>query len=256
MRKTYILIAIAALAAAALAAGAEAALIEVNGLVVRTGNSFSPSRLPKRAFAPVTVRGSVSIRAARGGAPQPLTRIGLRLDSNNRLETRGLHTCPPAGLADTTPLQARNRCPRAIVATGHVSSRIAYPGRRPFVSTSPLTVFNGPRDGRDATVVLHSYMQFPTAETYVVSARLIGSGGRGIHGYHLVAAVPTIAGGYGVLTHADLKIGRLYKYGGRRHSYVSARCLTGILFAHGSFRFADGTLISGDIYSPCSVRRR
>ena len=253
MRKTYILIVAVALAAAALAAGADAALLKVGKLVVTTDSTFTPNTLPKRAFAPVFVHDTASIRSTDGGSPPALAHISVGLDRNNKLDTRGLPTCDPARLANTTPLQARNLCPRAIVATGHLTSRISRPGERPFGAPSPLTAFNGPKVDGDATVVLHSYMQFPQAETYIVTARLIGSGGNGAHGYHLVADLPPIDGGYGVLTHIDVKIGRRYRHNGHRLSYTSARCLSGILFTHGRFVFADGTVLDGSIYRPCTA---
>jgi hypothetical protein len=254
MRKTYILLFVAALATAALAAGANGALLKVGKLVVRTDSTFTPDTLPKSTFAPVFVHGTASIRSTDGGPPPALSHLVIALDRNNKLETHGLPSCDPAQIANTTPLQARNLCPRAIVATGHISSRISRPGERAFGSTSPLTAFNGPKIDGDATVIVHSYMQFPQAETYVVTARLIGSGGNGSHGYHLVADLPPIAGGYGVLTHGDVKIGRRYKFRGRTLSYTSARCLSGILFVHGRFVFADGTVLEGSIFRPCSVR--
>ncbi len=254
MRKTHILIVVAVVTALAASVGASGAVLKVGKLVVRTDSTFAPYKLPERAFAPIFVRGHASIRSTDGGPPPALTHLAIALDRNNRLETRGLPKCDPARLANTTPLQARGICPRAIVATGHISARISPPGGRAFGATSPLTAFNGPKIGRDATVILHSYMQFPQAETYIVTARLVGSGGKGNHGYHLVADLPPIDGGYGVLTHGDVKIGRRYKHNGRTLGYTSARCLSGILFAHGRFVFDDGTVLEGSIFRPCGVR--
>ena len=63
--------------------------------------------------------------------------------------------------------------------------------------------------------------------------------------------MPPLAGGLGALTHLDVKIGRRYRAGGRQRSYVSARCSDNILQTHGTFTFADGTTISGQVEKFC-----
>ena len=47
--------------------------------------------------------------------------------------------------------------------------------------------------------------------------------------------MPPIAGGLGALTHLSVKIGRRYNAGGKRRSYVAARCTDHILRTHGTF---------------------
>ena len=73
----------------------------------------------------------------------------------------------------------------------------------------------------------------------------------GAYGYRATFEVPEIAGGFGALTHADVKIGRRYRFHGAERSYVSARCSDYILRTRGTFSFADGTIVSGAVFKTC-----
>ncbi len=64
--------------------------------------------------------------------------------------------------------------------------------------------------------------------------------------------MPPILGGFGALTHIDAKIGRRYRAGGEERSFVSARCSDGILQTQGYVSFANGDIISGSIFKPCT----
>jgi hypothetical protein len=116
-----------------------------------------------------------------------------------------------------------------------------------------LTVFNGPPTGGNPTVIFHSYNPFPTAETFVVAVPILAKK-FGAQGFHVDLEVPPIAGGYGSITHGDIKISRKYTYKGRELSYTSARCADGLLEAHGEVTFADGTVVAGNVDRPCSVK--
>jgi hypothetical protein len=233
-------------------AGAYAGLVKVEGIILKAEGSFSPRVLPKKAYAPIALKGHVNISAADHGVPPALTRVNVDFGRNGKLQTVGLPVCPPEKLAGTTPGQARGLCKNAIVATGNVEALIHRPGEPQVPVRAPLTVFNGPPQGGSPTVVFHSYTWFPESETFVVSAPILRPK-HGPLGFHVDVEVPPIAEGYGSITHADLKVNRLYRYKGRELSYTSARCGDGILEVHGRVTFATGTVIEGSLYSPCSA---
>lgn len=232
--------------------GANAALVRVGSVVLRTDGGFKPQTLPRRAYAPISFQGHADFESTGSGPPPALQSAILDFDRDGRLTTAGLATCPPARIEGSTPAEARQSCAAAIVGTGHVAAMVTLPGSSPVEVRSPLTLFNGPRQNGNPTVVAHAQTTYPAAETYVVVVPIERRGGA--YSYRATFEVPQIAGGYGALTHVDIKIGRRYRAGGAKRSYVSARCSDGILETHGRFTFADGTVIAGVIFKPCTAR--
>jgi hypothetical protein len=246
-------IALAVLAVGAvMAGGAGAAEVRVGTLVLRADGGFTPRVLPKRRYAPIDFEGHGDVKTTDGSMPPAAQRAILEFDRDGKLDTKGLATCPPGRIQNATPKQARRRCRAAIVGTGHVRAAITLPGRRRVDVRAPLSLFNGPRQGGKPTVVGHTRSTYPKVETYVVVVPIEKR--RGLYGYRADITIPEIAGGYGSLTHVDAKIGRRFRSGGAKRSYVSARCSDYILQTRGFFSFADGTVISGVVYKTCQPR--
>ncbi|HWB68978.1 MAG TPA: hypothetical protein VG518_03290 [Solirubrobacterales bacterium] len=254
MRKLLLRIAIVAgaLLVAVGAAATDAALVKVGKLVLRADGSFLPSILPKQAYSPITLKGHVNVSSVDHGVPPAVTDVELDFGHNGKLQTLGLPTCPPEKLAGTTPGQARKRCKGAIVATGNVEALVQRPGEPRVPIRTPVTVFNGPPEGGNPTVVFHTYTWFPESETFVVSAP-VKRERKGPIAFHVDIAIPPIAGGYGAITHGDIRIGRRYTYKGREMAYTSAHCPDGLLEAHGRVTFDNGVVIEGTIFKPCSA---
>jgi hypothetical protein len=246
-------IALAVLAVGAVIAGAAgAAEVRVGTLVLRADGGFTPRVLPKRRYAPIEFEGHGDVKTTDGSMPPAAQRAILEFDRDGKLDTKGLATCPPGRIQNATPKQARRRCRAAIVGTGHVRAAITLPGRRRVDVRAPLSLFNGPRQGGKPTVVGHTRSTYPKVETYVVVVPIEKR--RGLYGYRADITIPEIAGGFGSLTHVDAKIGRRFRSGGAKRSYVSARCSDYILQTRGFFSFADGTVISGVVYKTCQPR--
>lgn len=231
---------------------AGAALVRVGNLVLTADGGFTPRTLPRNAFAPIDFEGQANLRAVDGGIPTALQRAVVDFDRDGRLSTGGLPICDPASLAEATPQEARRRCPAAIVGTGHVGALIAREGQEPIEASSPLTLFNGPRQEGHPTVVFHARTTVPAVQSFVVTIPIERR--RGEFRYRATVQVPPIAAGRGALTHLDVKVGRRYRYRGSKRSYTSARCRDGILRTHGIFNFADGMIIDGSVEKPCTVR--
>lgn len=257
MGRNRLPIALAVLAAGAalvtlIAGTAGAAEVRVGTLILRADGGFTPRVLPKRSYAPIEFEGHGDVKTTDGSVPPAARHAKLEFDHDGKLTTAGLATCPPSRIKGATPDQARRRCRGAIVGTGHVGAVIALPGRSRVEGLEPLTLFNGPRQGGNPTVVAHTWSTYPTVEIFVVVVPIEKR--RGTYGYRARLTVPEIAGGYGVLTHVDAKIGRRFRSHGANRSYVSARCSDYILQTRGRFSFADGTIISGVVYKICQPR--
>jgi hypothetical protein len=239
-------------ACALLAVGANAALVRVNGLVLTADGGFTPRQLPRHSFAPIDFRGTANLKAVAGGAPPPLQQVVLDFDRDGRLSTTGLPVCQPAALVETTPEEARRICATAIVGTGHIGALIAIQSGA-LEASSPLTLFNGPRQEGHPTVILHARTTVPAVQTFVITIPIEQR--RGAYRYRATIDVPPIAAGLGSLTHLDATVGRHYRFGGKERSYTSARCGDGVLRTHGRFTFADGTIIDGVVEKGCTVRK-
>ena len=247
------LLAVGALICCVLFAGAaSAALVRTGNLVLTADGGFKPSSLPRSTFAPIDFNGEANLRAVDGSTPPALQQLVLDFDRDGRLSTAGLPVCQPSSLEGATTLEARNRCPGAIVGTGHVRLAIGGEGQPPFVVGSPLTFFNGPRVGTKATVVMHARITAPALQTFVITIPIEKRPGP--YRYRATVDLPPIAGGHGSLAHLDASIGKRYRAAGKERSYVSARCGDGTFSTHGRFTFADGTIIDGSVEKSCTVR--
>jgi len=118
---------------------------------------------------------------------------------------------------------------------------------------SPVTFFNGPPQDGHPTVILHARTTAPVAQTFVITVPIEKR--RGAYRYRATIDMPPIFDGLGALVHLDAKIGRRYRFRGRKRSYTSARCSDGVLRTRGRFTFGDGTVIEGSVEKGCTVRK-
>jgi hypothetical protein len=228
--------------------GANAALIKVGNLVLKTDGGFRPTALPRDHYAPIDFRAHADLINTEGGAPTPLQELRLDFDRNGKLETKGLPVCPPARIAHANTGQARKRCADALVGTGHVGAIFFFEGEGVSARVK-ASLFNGPRKGGNPTVIGHAFTTIPRPRTYVVVIPIERR--KGAYSYRATFDVPKISA-EGVLTHIDGRIGRRYVHRGDDESYASARCPTGVLKVHGHLLFTDGTIIDGVLEKPCT----
>ncbi len=246
------LLATGALALCVLCTGAaDAALVRFGNLILTADGGFTPRSLPRHSYAPISFVGHANLRAVDGGLPSALRQIVLDFDRDGRLSTAGLPVCDPAVLVEATPAEARTRCPAAIVGSGRVIAMIALSGG-PVMASSPLTIFNGPRQEGHPAAILHARTTVPAVQTFVITVPIERRPGE--FRYRLTVDVPPIAGGMGSLTHIDATVGRRYRFKGARRSYVSARCSDNVLRTHGRFTFADSLVIDGSVDKACTFR--
>ena len=206
--------------------------------------AFQPRNLPAKSYAPVQFSGSVEVAKPGGGQPPALDRIVLDFDRDGRLQTAGLPTCAPESVAQASVEEARRICKGSIVGTGKVEALVALPVSGNLVPTSsPLTLFNGPRLEGKPTVIVHARTTVPTTETYAFTVPIEKR--RGEFRYRVTADIPPLAGGLAAITKLSVTVGRQYTADGSKRSYVSARCSDHILRSHGAFTFADGLTIEG-----------
>jgi hypothetical protein len=240
-------------ATAAISVNAGAERVQFGKLVLVVGGGFKPEVLPKHRFAPITLSGSGDISTVDGSLPPAPSQVDIDWDRNGRLTTRGLPVCQPSKLEATTTAAARAACGRALVGHGFASGTVQFPDDPPFNASSVVLAFNGPRMGGNPSIILHAYAFVPAPTTFVVPV-IVRRIHQGRYGYNSFLQAPPIAGGYGVITHFDLKLHRTYRFKGRKLSQISARCADGRLQARGTVSFVDGTTLTGTVFRPCRAR--
>ena len=235
-----------------LAAGSafgEGALVKVNDIVLRADGDFQPHALPRHRFVPISFHGYFDVAAKGGGKPVALQEATIDFDRDGRLSAGGLATCSPDLVANAGPEEARRTCAAAIVGEGRIEALVDLGGTT-VPASSPLTLFNGPRQDGHPTVILHARTGAPAVQTFAVVVPIERRGGE--FRYRARLALPPIAAGLGAVPRVEVAIGR--RFGPRRRSYVSARCSDGVLRTHGRFSFADGTIVDGSVEKACTPR--
>jgi hypothetical protein len=237
-------------AVALLTAGAsQAALVEVNSLILRADGSYQPQTLLKHRFSPIDFQGHFEIAAKGGGQPVALQQAVIDFDRDGRLSVGALPVCNRDQVVSASTAEARAACPGAIVGSGRIDAAIGLLGGV-VPGSSPLTIFNGPAtaDGHP-TAILHARTTVPFTETYAIVAPIERR--PGAFRYRVTLDIPPIADGLGSITRMRAKVGRRFDAGGEQRSYISARCSDGLLMVHGRFTFADGTVIDGSVEKAC-----
>ena len=235
------------------AGSASALTLRAGDLVVNADGGFAPKALPKTQNAPITLHGGGKIGTVSGALPPILQTLDIEFDRHGSVVTTGLPVCTRGKLLATTSATARRKCAGAIVGEGHGSAIVKFPEQAPIDTSSPITLFNGPPDHGDPTVLAHAYLSVPAPTTFIVPV-VIETIHNGLYGYRTKATIPKIAGGYGVPISGSLKIGKKWTYKGKKLSYINARCENGRLQAKADFTFADSTFLTGTFLRPCLVR--
>jgi hypothetical protein len=254
-------LAISALLALVLGVGVAAARgesFQKGNIRIAFSGGFTPHALPRERAAPVTIELDSSISTTDGSQPPALQTLEVALNSRGHLSTRGLPTCTTAALQSTTTETALRRCRPALVGHGSFGAALASTQAQ-IPARGKILAFNGTRGGKPA-VLLHLYGTVPVQATFVLSLRIERQ--KGQLGTVLATKIPVLAGGLGSITEVKLKIGRTYRFEGRRRSFLSASCaapagfesVPSFPFARGKFQFADETRISTPLNRECRVR--
>jgi hypothetical protein len=255
MRKTLLRTLIVAALALLLSAGvAQAIKLQIGDIVIVANGGFTPKTLPKRENAPIKLHGSATFKTKDGTRPSPLKTLTIEFDKHGAVDTEGLPKCTMAKLVATTTKQARQLCPGAIVGTGFGTALVQLPEQGPIKASSPLTLFNGPVENGNPTVLGHAHIDYPGPATYVISIE-IERVHHGRYGFRTIAHFPRIVNGYGSPISGHLTIGREWTYKGKTHSYANAHCADGRLQAKAEFSFEDGSFVEGTVFKPCKVRK-
>ena len=185
--------------------------------------SISPSTLPKKRFAPVSLHILVKlVTDDADGIPDPLTNLKLDFDDDGRITTTGLATCDPAQLENTTTAAALGLCGPAQVGSGAAQVRVPVSASyQQYPAT--LTAFNGLPRGGKPTLVVHARAD-DLGFTEILVGTIRDSRAGKDFGKALSIPFPALPAG-AVVSSFEMTIDRTWTTeGGKRASYLSARC--------------------------------
>lgn len=226
-------------------------IVRAGSMVLKIDGGVTPKALPKRELAPVSIHGGGELSTVDGTHPPALREAVLDTDRDIVVDVTGLPTCGINQLRARAPKEAKAVCGEAIIGRGSTTVEVAFPDQRPFDSTGPLILFNGGERNGVVTMLAYAYVSVPAPTAVVATAKLIRVN-KGPYGLHPVIDVPVIAGGSGSVVAANLEIGRAYAYKGQRRSVLAGRCPDGRIQARGTFKYSDGTSMSGAILRSCT----
>ncbi len=226
-------------------------VIRSENLFLKDDGGIFPSRLPKYSQMPISARIDAEIGTTDGTHPPAVKTLDIDFDKSIRVNARGLPSCRKSQLLARSTVAAKKACPNAIVGSGEGEVEVALPEQEPFAATGPIVLFNGGIHGGTTLLFVHAYVNVP-APTAVIAMVKITRIHRGHYGIHTVSRIPAIVGGAGSVIRFKLTIGRKFTYKGKRESYLTASCPTGVYYTEGNIFFADGNKLQGTHILPCT----
>jgi hypothetical protein len=229
MRRNSMLVlalsAVLALGVAAVAA-ATSTPVRAGNLVLTVGTTVSPKKLPRKRLSPITQKIFGSIKTSDGTHPSALRELIVDIDKNGAVNAKGLPVCKGGQLEGRGTTAARRVCGKARVGAGRATLEIAFPEQEPLKLTGPVTLFNGGTKGRKTTLFIHAFITVPVPAA-VVTTVTIEKIHKGRYGLHTISKIPVVAGGSGSALKFEFTIKKMFKYAGKKASYLEAKCPDG-----------------------------
>jgi hypothetical protein len=208
-------------------AGAASTKIRAGNLILTFGGTTVPKKLPKRKYAPVKTIIFGKIATSDGTHPSALRETIVDIDKDVKLNVKGLPVCKPGQLTARNTAAAKRVCGKTTLGSGIAHAEIAFPEQSPIKVTSPITIFNGGGNARRSKLLIHTFITIPVPAAIVTQVTIRKRG----TGVHAIAKIPVIAGGSGSVLDFRFKLGRNYRFKGRRMAYSMAKCPDGVFKA-------------------------
>jgi hypothetical protein len=198
--------------------------IRAGNLVLTFGGGFSPDKLPRDKYVPVTADIFGKIKTSDGTHPSAFRETTVDLDRDIKVTVKGLPVCKAGQLEAQNTKAALKVCGDTELGSGTAHAEIAFPEQAPIKVASPLKVFNGGERGGKVKLLIHTFITVPAPTAIVTDVTITRKGG----GLHSVAKIAAIAGGSGSALDFSFKLSKTYTYKGKKVGYLEARCPDGI----------------------------
>ncbi len=230
-------------------------VVRVGNLFLRDNGGILPSKLPRHEQVPVSASLNAQIGTNDGTHPPAIESVVVDFDKTIQVHAEGLPVCREHQLTARSSVDAKRACPDAIVGSGQGEVEVAFPEQAPLIAKGPITLFNGGVSGATTHLFIHTYVNVPAPTAVIVAVEMTHIH-RGHFGLHTVSKIPAIAGGAGSVTKFQLTIDRTFTYKGRKESYLTASCPTGLYYTEGKVQFTDGTTMGLTHALPCTPMGR
>jgi hypothetical protein len=232
-------------------------LIQKGHIRIAVKGGLSPTRLPRRGVAPITVAIGGRISSTSPGDPPQLQAVTFGFNRVGRLDLGGLPRCRLGRIAPSTTAEALAACGDSLIGSGTFSANVRFPEQSPFPSRGRVLAFEGALRGVPV-IFAHVYGTEPLPTSYVLILSIHHVGGT--FGTVLSTSLPQATGNWGYVTGLHLKLGRTFSRHGKRHSFLSAGCpapagFPGALFplTRTVFSFVGGKTLTATLTRSCTA---
>lgn len=212
--------------------------------------SLSPTKLPRKGSAPVSVSVGGQIQAKSAAALPQLQRLEIAINSAGHLDVAGIPRCRIGHINPSTNQQALEACKSSLIGEGSFSANVVLPEQSPFPSKGRLLAFNG-TIGRQPAIFAHIYGTDPLPTSYVFAFRVKQS--KGTYGTILETSFPRATGDWGYVTGISLKL--------NRKRFLTAGCPAPAGFSKAvfplmrtSFQFKGGLDLTNTLTRSCEAK--
>jgi len=249
------------LAAALLACAslATAAVVQKGNVRITVLSQILPYKLPRQGTDPIAVFVSGHLDAPKGGIPDQLQKMTVRVNRHGLLQSRGLPTCQVTQLQPASTERALANCADAVIGSGQFWAHIVLPDQGAYPTHGRLLIFNGRQGGRPV-LFTHIFTSNPFFSSFVLVFK-IKRIAKGAYGTELSASLPQALGSWGYVDRIKLTLKRKYTYRGKQLSYFNSGCpaprgvpRVSFPLALASFEFAGGLELSTKVEKACAVK--
>jgi hypothetical protein len=237
-----------------------AAVVQAGDLRITLLSQVQPYKLPRQSTAPIAVFVSGHVAAVKGGVPDQLQSLAVKVNRRALLQSRGLPICKVPEVQPSSTSRALRECGPALIGSGQFWAHIVLPEQGSYPTQGRLLVFNGRLRGHPA-ILAHIYTSRPFSTSFVIPFTMRHLR-KGTYGTELLASLPEALGDWGFVDRIKLTLKRKYTYKGRRLSYFNAGCpaLPGaerasFRLAFASFSFSGGRNVGVEVNKSCGVRK-
>jgi hypothetical protein len=247
--KATALLGSALLALLALVPVGQAEVSQKQGVRVAVDGSLSPSRLPRKGSAPVSVSVSGHIDSLDEATLPQLQKLTIAINSAGHLDLKGIPHCRINHINPSNNQEALEACRSSLIGEGSFSADVKLPEQSPFPSEGKLLAFNGTIGGRPA-IFGHIYGTKPLPTSFVLPFRVKQA--KGTFGTILEAAFPRATGEWGYVTGISLDLDKRFLSAGCPALAGSSKAAFPLLKT--SFSFAGGLKIDNTLTRSCKAK--
>lgn len=184
-----------------------------------------------------------------GQSAPPATQVDIVADQNIIIDAKGLKTCNESEIVQLRAEQARQQCKSALLnangppilptstETNTALAQVGTTGDPNARIPAVVSAFNGPPQGKNPVLLLHTDATPPGAGTAIVQVLKgvwINTSGPAPgerakpKSKTLRVTVPPLAGGAAAIKRFEATISKQFKVKGEKHNYISQYCTDGV----------------------------